>query len=646
MNKKFISVKAFLLFSIIFLVGFASSLSCNFPTSSINVNTGDTPSAIAITCSNSQNSSVQLWNNGNFFQTDPSFSSSIPFNIPSNSSNSFTVIFNPMNIAGTFSSSFWSSDGMMKNINVNVTQSNSNGCQLNPSMSSLTQTVQEGTVTPLNKITFSPINCDGNIVYDSSHLYMEGGIISEGLRKPILISSIVNDGVNIEINTQGLNSQTYTSYLDVNEFGRTWQIPFVIIVTSGTSQGGNISSDNLPQCSINAVNLNLNQSYSLTCSNMQPDISVFPTIDNNYIQGTGVDLSQNYVWHFKAKKIGYTNISACFNYLGSPLGSCFNQPVQITASGSSSLGGTILDFVFFQDQNQIKVDDLKAMETILNIVDNQTRNIVSEPKIYLNGLLVSNNISFEFGKTYELRATAFGYEDKVISFNVSAAKLMISLEPNKNSYQVGDSINITSNIDNCTFLINDKQINSPYNFLSPGTFNLIVQKTGYVSSEMNITVDPQISYNSLYPQDMTKWKKGDNVIMKLTDDSIWNVYYREEYKDGSGNIAYKDPKIISTGIGSEVSFNIDGKGYYDIKAKKDSNSEETLVLSQLITSKSIDWGIFEKYWYYFVGGIVLLIILIKVFTSKGKESPNKDKIPFGGSFGGGSGDLETTPDYS
>ncbi len=647
MRNKLILSSVLILLLAIFFIGFSSALSCNFPNTQINVNTGETPSPISIACSNTGTSSVQLWSQGNFFTNSPS----LPLTINSNSSQSFTIIFNQISQAGLSTGYFWSSDGLMQNIIVNATQSNPTGCQLNPSMASYTQTAQTSTVTPLPKIMFSPTNCQGNIVYDSSHIYMEGGIISSGIRKPVSITSIVSDGVNLEINTNGLNSQTYSSTLKVNAFSKTFEIPFVIIVTSGNSQQGNVSVNNLPTCSLNSITLNLNQTYSLTCSNLQTDISIVPSVDNNYIKGVGLSPSTSqYVWNFVGKKVGITNVSACFNYLGASMGDCFTQAVQITNSGTALLGSTSLDFVFYQNGNSVNLENLKSVETVINVVDNSTRNLISSYELLLNGVLVNNTLTLETSKNYELRAKSFGYSDKLVSFNVSSAQLTLSIFPNKDIYLVGDLVNLSSNIENVTFLVDNEIVSSPYTFVSQGTAVLRAEKEGYIYSERNITVNPVVTYSSLFSNgkavNSADLKRNSKVIMKLTEDSIWNVYFSEEYKEENTK-KYKSPVILESGVGSEVSFDTKGYGVYEIKAKKDISANEYLVLNSLITSKQLDLKeIWANYWGWILSvGALLIAVIIILFVVKSKSPIPSTRTPI--SFGGSqkTSEFETQPGY-
>jgi hypothetical protein len=349
-----------------------------------------------------------------------------------------------------------------------------------------------------------------------------------------------------------------------------------------------------------------------------------------------------------AKKLGVTNISACFNYLGSPCGDCFNQGVQITNSGSALLGGTVLDIIFYQGGVPVDLSNLKSMETIINVVDNSTRNLVTSKNIYLNGIEIINATpTFELGKHYELRAVSYGYVDKVVNFNVSAAQLTLLIDPKKDLYYVGDIINLSSNIENSTFLLDGVTITMPYTLLSPGNFALRVDKEGYISSEFNITISNVVTYNSLYPSDLTKWKKGDKVILKLTEDSIWNVYYSEEYKNKETNaLAYKEPVIIKTGIGGEVSFEIKGNGYYEVKSKKEVSSQETSVLKTLITQKNLVFSeFFNKYkiWIISVCGLLIAVIIL-LFVTSGNKSRGVEKASFGGSSSSPS-EMESVVSY-
>lgn len=556
-----------ILLSAILLVNFSSALSCNFPAADINVSSGNTPSAISVNCSNGLNSSVSLWNQGSFFSTTPSFSSTSPLTIAANSFQAFTIIFNQMNNVGSFTGTFWSSDGMFQTIKVNVEESNPTGCQLNPSLASYTQSVQKGSSLPLPKVTFSPTNCDGTLLLDNSHVYIEGGIITSGINKPVLISSIVSDGVNLEINTEGLNSQTYSSKLKISAFSKIFEIPFVIIVTGGTSPQGNFSADNLPTCSLNAINLNLNNTYSLICSNLQTDISITPVIDNNYIKGVGSDNSDTqYIWNFKAKKIGVTNITACFDYLGSPMGDCFYNEVKITNSGTSIVGGITLDLIFYQNGQSKNKDSLGAVDTIIHIVDNSTRNILDDAKFYLGGFETTNHtINMKSGEVYELAATYPGYLPLYTNISASEVPIIFTISPSKTSYSVGEVVTITSELANVSYLLNNVIITSPYTFSSVGNFTLKAVKQGYADTEMQVNVTDSVFVKEGMKAD--DWKKGEDILLVLNKISSWSVEFTEQSKDDDGNIIYTSPvTTLVSGTGDKISFNSDKIGKYEIKA--------------------------------------------------------------------------------
>jgi len=91
----------------------------------------------------------------------------------------------------------------------------------------------------LPKITFNPQNCNGQLSLSTSSVSIQGGILTTEGQKPVSIASIQTDGVNLNLNTAGLNSQTYSSYLNIIAFGKQFQIPFIITVTTGTNPNTN-----------------------------------------------------------------------------------------------------------------------------------------------------------------------------------------------------------------------------------------------------------------------------------------------------------------------------------------------------------------------------------------------------------------------
>ena len=141
------------------IVNVSALVTCNINSISLN---NSNPSQ-TFSCSNNLNNSVSITYYGSY--------ATLSINsIPSNSSQSITLSRNPSMLTGEFSGFAIVSDSI--SIPVSVSKIEENACNLNPSMASYSQSIQTSTTIPLNKITFSPINCQGSIIYYSSHIYI------------------------------------------------------------------------------------------------------------------------------------------------------------------------------------------------------------------------------------------------------------------------------------------------------------------------------------------------------------------------------------------------------------------------------------------------------------------------------------------
>lgn len=574
----------------LFLIASVYALSCTETSITKQINAGATPSDSSFTCTNNLDNVVTLFKNGNFFSDQNSIT------IQNNSQKDITISFKQMTSAGNFTGSLFSSDGLNIPVIINVNDLNPTGCQINPSLASYTQAVQQGTVLPLPKITFSPKNCQGSMVFDDSHIYIEGGIILNGIRKPITITSIVSDGVNMDINTEGLSSQTYSSKLKVNAFDKIFEIPFTIIVTAGSSPVTNFSVDNLPTCSLTSINLNLNNTYSMVCTNLQPDITIKPVIDNDYIYGNGLDTTSNqYIWYFKPKKMGNTIIKAEFYYRDSPVGDPFSQEVKITSTGSS-IAGTSLKLLFTPSLDVLSDGE----QTIIQLIDNKTNSLVENPSVYVNAIPITplNNsdksfpYSFNTDTNYEIRGESPGYDDLVQTVNITKKQITITLDPDKAIYDAGEVINITTDPENSTILIDGFASGNSYTALKSGNVSIKAEKEGYLDDEKIIFVQSSIT---LVPTSCTitpdKWESGKDVVCSLSENSTWEIY--------------QNGTLENSGTSDTVSFKLK-EGSFEIKANGIS------IWNQNIQKKGImNWV--KEHWLISIIGVFAIAFLGYLF---------------------------------
>lgn len=606
--KKFISLSLILA---LFLVSpiIAQTL-CDRTSVDVSWNKTDSVNPISVVCHNQiDNTTVTINALGNYFSTTPIS----PITIGDNPS---TIILNfqsDTNVGDYFGYLSFSDGSSPIPINIHVrerTQQDTSGCQINPSLASYNQVVQQGTEIPLPKITFSPNNCIGNMVYDASHIYVEGGIVIGGVQKPVSISSIVSDGVNLNVNTVGLSSQTYQTKLKVNAFSKNFEIPINIIVTGGSGVNGGISETNIPSCSLSSLTLNTNGTYNLVCS-LVTDVVIMPRADNFYIIGTGRDDSANqYVWKFKAINTGNTKICADFYYQNSPLGKSFCSDVRITLSGINVGAGTNIRLDFFQKGIKRSYEELGSGETIIFPVDNLTNSAIPTYEIFINGNKISNNtFDFKSGTAYEIRASALslGYTDLTLS-NITIRDNLIVIKINPNAGSVLTLFNITTDV-NSTLKINGLPVSNPfYSYLTSGINTIEASKEGYITATTNITVES----SAIILSGGADFKKGTNQTFILSQNASWVIYYKK-------TIEATERNVFTSGNGAIINFVPDKAGVYQIDL--DGITKGTY------QAQGFDWNTkwgFMAWWLWVLFAcLILVVILIAIYKykSSGSEYP-------------------------
>ena len=596
--------RVFLIFLIgmVFLMGFTTAnVTCSTNSILKTITQGQiSGNSSTFSCTNNGNNTVTISSTGSFFSVYPNQA----VIQPTNTFGSMNVIFNEGLVSGTYSGSIFFSDGSTPiSTSLIVNPSTQTGCNIDifPTILSNIKIQQGGIKTrniQLNVPSCYPssISLQG-ISLASDEQPIQLGEISLGTIQPgnSVIIPLDLDAVSVSV---GQYSDTL-QLLAYNSTGNNINLPSVsisVLVTQGISPISNFSLSELPTCSLNAVEFNLNSTGTLICSRNNPNIKPRPVIDTFYLEGLSVTESPSqYIYNFKAKKIGNTKFKTEFVYLEGNVGKPFEQEIRITASGSSPIPGTVLDFIFYQSGNSIKLYSLSAKETIIQIVDNQTKSLVQSSLLYLGGVQINNTLTLESGKNYNLRASAPGYLDLISSFNVSENPITITISPGKELYYVGEPITITT-LENASILINNVVIPSfPYNLETEGNITIKAVKEGYTSTEKRILVKPSLYISNIDPQS-DKIGKGDDVLMNLNQNVSWSVTF--------------NGTEINSGVGDRVTFTANDYGLYEVK------SEGLTVFNKTI-EKGGTFDFIKRNWLWGVIGII--VVFIGYFFLKGKS---------------------------
>ena len=593
LKHKILSTLAIILF--IGLINLISAITVD--TTSVILDINHTSKQIIF--SNPSNSTIQV--NYNF---DSSISDKITenfgdgdFGIGASSSSTMTINLKPNLANGVYYGNLNWNDGNSGFIPIIISINNpiqETGCRLNPSIVSYTQNVVQSTVFELPKISFNPSSeCPGTFNIQSA--YITGGIQTNEGQKPVFIKSAGNNEITLGVNTEGLSSRTYNTKLTVTAFSKTFSdiSNINIIVTSGTSMGGSCDINNLPVCSLSKSIINLNETASLVCTNINADLNVIPQADDNYIVGIGVENpTGQFVWNFKGTNyITETTIKGYFYCLNSPFGAPFSSKIKILSTGASS-GGTNLDFLFTPNLNKVKPGE----SFIIQLIDNRSGSLVSNPELFIDAVKHNNSdgysfiTSFEFNKNFSLRGMAPGYENIIQTFFLTSKEINLIIFPS--SGDANTDFNITSDANASIFLDGTKLSDGNYfGKISSGTHTIKSIVEGYYDKEINLTVGM-----GLYASLGSEFKKSAEQLIFLSQNCTWKVTYSKTSNE----------TLLITGNSSEIRFTPEKSGIYKVYCS------DTYLSSYEI-----------KGWWknsYLLWGLIPLAILILYLVIKNKSS--------------------------
>ena len=587
----------------ILIIQTISAITCNpsYVTTSYNQSESK---QVSISCTNQANQTITLTKTGDFTLSQDSI---LPLSIQT-----ITLTFNPASAIGYNTGSLTFSDSTVIPIFYSVLtnqQTISSACSIDIFPTVLTNIkIQQGE-TKIRNIQLSVPSCHSPVNVNGVALQTE--------EKPIQLDELslgtIQPGrsilIPININAVGVATGQYSDTLQILLYdtnGSKINVPSVsisVLVSQGIQPTSNFSFNELPTCSLDAITLNLNNTYKLTCSISNPNFEIKPIIDNKYIKGMSVsETSSQYIYEFKAVFLGETMINAEFIYKNAPIGTPFSQEVRITPSGNSPVPGTDLKIIFFPSLDSMQ----DGQETIIQLVDNKTDSLVDSPEIYINAIplipMNSSAKSFPFkmnvGTNYELRAVAPGYNNLIMTANISSKSIDYTIIPSKDKYITGDYITINSSIENFSIFVNGVSTSSSFYITKEGQTEIKLMKTGFLSTVKNITVESAVSLKNCIPNDKTLWKKGKDISCQLTKNVSWSVY--------------NDAVLKNSGTGDFLNFTIDKKGVWEIKA------EDKFLDSINLQSKSIlDFFkgkfIFMAVWLWFLifGGIIGLIVVLR-----------------------------------
>jgi len=598
-----------IIISIILLIGNVFALTCTPDNILKEIVVGETPSTEIITCTNNNNYSINFIKSPeNFFYTNPS-----DITINNNSQDTFQILFNQIDEPGEYNGYLFSTDGSLINIKVNAIEQENEEPEVIVFPTSKIINIKQGEEKSQNIQIIVPANYPSKIKIESVSFNPDIDVVRFG----DLNLGLLNPGatLNIPIVVDAKNVQTGTYITDISilatDSNGQVNLPKVhlqIIVSIGTTPVTNATFTQRPDCTLSSLELNLNNTFTFSCTNIVENLVVMPQY-NEFLEGVKAEYGVGtYTYSFKAKKIGTTEFLALFTYRGSPIFEPFRKEIRITPSGSSSIGGTNLTVEFYQSGIKKSINDLESGETVILILDAKTKNIIdmTKAKIFLNGLITNSTFNLESEKVYELRisATELGYEDLVLNFSVKKKPIKITIKPSKVEYLVGEEINLSAEPEDATFLIGDVIIDNHHKLKRSGNITIVAKREGYEDSNITISVIENIQFVSSPLED--EIKKGNELYFELNNEADWEVLYKKN-KDS-------ETKTILNGTGKIINFRLSKSGIYWINAN-----------GKLLWSHEVK-GFWDslfgsiKLWHFIVFGVILISLIYLFFRGeKGKE---------------------------
>ena len=304
-----------LLSVVLILSSFSSALSCSPSSISQTYNQGSIAQS-SFQCINSGNSTVNFLTSGenSYFNLSNSF-------INGGETITTNVFFAANAAAGLHTGLISFSDSTSPiPISFSVTSQSSSTplCSINIFPTTLTGIkIQQGetktrTVTlSVPSCFLSPVTIQG-VSLQTDEKPIQLGELSVGTLQP---GQSVN--VPIEINAQNVAIGSYQDTLQFLVYNSSGNNIFVddtnigVLVTAGITPITNFSQSQLPSCTVAPSELGLNSTGTFTCSLPNPNFDIETIVDSSYISGiTSQKTSTQYIYSFKAKKIGTTDFIA------------------------------------------------------------------------------------------------------------------------------------------------------------------------------------------------------------------------------------------------------------------------------------------------------------------------------------------------
>ena len=391
----------------------------------------------------------------------------------------------------------------------------------------------------------------------------------------------------------------------------TMKSTVTLYVTAGVTPVTGDTFSTSPTCSLSANTVNLNNTYSFTCSGIVSNLEVVIPSSEFYI-GKNVEVSSGiYRYDFMPIEYGVTEFKAEFRYNGASIFTPFKQELRISSSGSA-MAGTDLKLLFTPRLDEATGDEESYL---IQLADNRTGSLVSNPRVFVNAIEINSSsdtfqYAFEPNKDYQIRGKAIGYDDLVETINIVPQKIEIRITPG-----TGDSstlFNITTSVENATLtILGTEYIGSYYGVLRGGDVEIQAVKEGYKIEIINFTVDDRVKIISFGGE----FKKGISQNFTLNNGGNWVVYYKDKMDS-------LDRSEYARGIGEVIAFTPEKNGAYVVEVE--GIHVGTFEIPGF--SFSNKWG-FLPAWTWLLFITIIIIVIIVVYARKNQGTTPDSGVP-------------------
>ena len=418
---------------------------------------------------------------------------------------------------------------------------------------------------------------------------------------------------DVQIDAKNLPAGTYKPQIQVVGIYKGEQLITKISFTVEVKQGASPleSGSVLPTYIFSSSDLALNNTYTITAQNLNPNFQPFVE-QTDFIRGVKVDTSNGWVYSFQPIKIGTTKLRVSTYFSGAPIGDITEKEIRVSY-GSATSFGTRMCFQIFTPGNKA-LDSLANGDSLTILVrssndvntictSNNTENtIINNVDLYRNGVKMTSNIlTVNAGEIVTLSASAPGFTSIDRILDVPLEPVAVSFQSPNDEVEAGVPLLIITNPE-AEVTINGEIVGKNYTFPAEGRYNLVASKPGYRQTSFDVIATPQLKLIST--EIPKKIKINQPYHVEYNKPTSWRVMYSE----GKNATEF----MYANGVTSIIEFTPDRNGIYKVYVRND-----------LIKQYKIG-GLFgltiPKWFWYGLGGIIVLFFVYKVFSSKGSGS--------------------------